>query len=90
MKIDVTFRAKLEKYDTKGGWTYVIWPESKAFFGTGGLVKITGTIEGKPFRASFMAMGNGRQMLPIKRETRQLIGKDVGDEVEVVLQERLD
>lgn len=90
MKIDATFTAVLEKYDTKGGWTYVIWPESKEFFGTGGLVKVRGKIDGKPFRASFMAMGNGRQMLPIKLETRKLIGKDEGDEVVVMLEERLE
>lgn len=90
MKISATFRAKLEKYNTKGGWTYVVWPESKEYFGTGGLVKIKGTIDGKPFRASFMAMGNGKQMLPVKLETRKLIGKDVGDEVEVLLEEQID
>ena len=90
MKINATFKARLEKYNTKGGWTYVIWPESKEFLGTGGLAKIKGKIDGKPFRASFMAMGGGKQMLPIKLETRKLIGKDVGDEVEINLEERLD
>lgn len=90
MKISVKFKARLEKYDTKGGWTFVVWPESKEYFGTGGLVKIKGMIDGKPFRASFMAMGNGKQMLPIKLETRKLIDKDVGDEVIVWLEERID
>ena len=90
MKIDVTFRGKLEKHYTKGGWTYVIWPESKQYFGTGGMVKVKGSIDGKPLRATFMAMGNGKQMLPIKAETRKLIGKDAGDEVTVTLDERLD
>lgn len=90
MKISATFKARLEKNDTKGGWTYAVWPDSKKFFGTGGFVKVKGKIDGKPFRASFMAMGNGKQMLPIKLETRKLIGKDVGDEVEVNLEERID
>jgi hypothetical protein len=90
MKIDVTFKAKLEKANTKGGWTYVIWPPSKEYFGTGGFVKVNGRIDGKPFRATFMAMGNGKQMLPVKSETRELIGKDVGDEVEIVLEERIN
>ena len=91
MKIkNVTFSAKLEKFPGKGGWTYVVWPESKTFFGTAGLVKITGKINGKPLRATFMAMGNGKQMLPIKAETRKLIGRDVGDEVEIILEERLE
>ncbi len=89
MKIDVTFVSVLKKVDTKGGWTYAVWPESKAFFGTGGLVKVRGRIDGHPFQASFMAMGNGVQMLPIKAETRQLIGKEAGDSVEITLEERL-
>lgn len=89
MKINATFKATLEKHDTKGGWTYVLWPGSKEFLGTGGLAKVTGTIDGEPFRATFMAMGDGRQMLPIKLETRRLIGKDAGDEVEIHLQERI-
>ena len=90
MSLHVTFKAKLEKRDSKGGWTYVVWPESKEFFGTGGVVKVRGTIDGKPLRATFMAMGDGKQMLPIKSETRELIGKDAGDEVTITLDERLD
>ncbi|HEY3744278.1 MAG TPA: DUF1905 domain-containing protein [Bryobacteraceae bacterium] len=84
-----SFTAKLEKSPTKGGWTYVIWPASAKFFGTNGLVKVTGKIDGHPFRASFMAMGDGRQMLPIKAETRKAIGKDAGQTVKILLEERL-
>jgi len=80
----------MEKYDTKGGWTYVIWPESKNYFGTGGLVKVIGTIDGKPLRATFMAMGDGKQMLPVKAETRNLIGKHAGDTVVINLTERVE
>lgn len=89
MKIDVTFKAKLEKVDTKGGWTYVIWPESQKYFGTKGIVKVVGTIDNTPLRATFMAMGEGKQMLPIKSETRKLIGKEAGDDVLITLTERL-
>ncbi|MFZ1484262.1 MAG: DUF1905 domain-containing protein [Candidatus Saccharimonadales bacterium] len=90
MNIDVAFTATLEKIDSKDGWTYVIWPESKDYFGTGGLVKVAGTIGGKPLRATFMAMGDGKQMLPIKSETRKLIGKHAGDTVVVTLTERIE
>jgi hypothetical protein len=83
------FRAKLQKSSNKGGWTYVVWPESAEFFGTRGLVKVAGKIDGHPFRASFMAMGGGKHMLPVKAETRKAIGKAVGDRVEVVLERRL-
>lgn len=90
MKINETFTAKLEKSDSKGGWTYVIWPESKEFFGTAGYVKVKGRIDGTPFRATFMAMGDGKQMLPVKLETRKLINKDQGDTVTVELLERIE
>ena len=84
------FRAKLEKSPNKGGWTYVVWPESAKFFGTHGLVKVRGRIDGHPFRASFPAMGGGKHMLPVKAETREAIGKDVGDSVTVELEERIE
>jgi Domain of unknown function (DUF1905) len=73
----------------KGGWTYVVWPKSVKFFGTRGLVKIKGTIDGHPFRASFMAMGDGRNMLPVKLEIRRAIGKEAGQTVKVILKERI-
>jgi Domain of unknown function (DUF1905) len=84
-----TFKAKLEKNPTKGGWTYVVWPESVKFFGTGGAVKVSGKIEGHPFTSSFMAMGDGQHMLPVKAEIREAIGKDVGDVFTVILEERI-
>jgi uncharacterized protein DUF1905 len=90
MKLNIHFKAKMQKDNAPSGWTYVIWPESSKFFGTKGLVKVRGRINDKPFRASFMAMGNGKQMLPIKAETRKLIGKDAGDTVQIVLEERIE
>ena len=77
------FRAKLQKSPNKGGWTFVVWPDSVKFFGTRGLVKVSGQIEGRPFRSSFMAMGDGKHMLPVKAEIRKAIGKNVGDVVTV-------
>ncbi len=57
------FDAQLQKGDNPGAWTCVVMGDVAALFGTRGLVKIRGAIDGEPFVGALIAQGDGTHRL---------------------------
>ena len=87
--IDITFIATLGKAREGDTWTCAKLPGSAETFGTRGLVRIAGTIDGEPFHGAFMALGDGTHKLPVTAAIRRAIGKTDGDDVIIHLTQRL-
>jgi Domain of unknown function (DUF1905) len=83
------FDAQLEKGDNPGAWTCVVIGDVPKLFGTRGLVKIRGEIDGEPFTGALMAQGDGTHRLPVRAALRKTLGKEAGDTVHVRIDERI-
>jgi len=83
------FDARLSKGHNPGAWTCVVLDDVKQLFGTNGLVKIRGEIDGTPFHGALMAQGDGTHRLPVRASLRKSIGKEAGATVHVRIDERI-
>jgi hypothetical protein len=83
------FDAQLQKGDNPGAWTCVVLDNVAELFGTRGLVKIRGAIDGEQFAGALMAQGDGTHRLPVKAALRKTLGKEAGDTVHVRIDERI-
>ncbi|PNG23814.1 DUF1905 domain-containing protein [Streptomyces cahuitamycinicus] len=85
--IDTTFTGPVTQ-EPNSGWTCVIMPGSGEFFGTRRPVKIGGTVDGHPFQATMLPVGDGTHMVPLKAALRKVLGKDRGEAVTVHINKR--
>lgn len=83
------FDACLQRGEKPGAWTCVVMDDVAELFGTRGLVKIRGAIDGEPFAGALMAQGDGTHRLPVKAELRKKLGKEAGDTVHVRIDGRI-
>jgi hypothetical protein len=84
------------EFDTRIGvevkgdmWSCVEIPGSVEFFGTGKGVRVDATVDGvKLENVGAMVTGRGGHMVSLSAKVRKSLGKDVGDEVHVVIVKR--
>lgn len=87
--IDTTFTAPLQREETPGAWTIIVMPGSGEYFGVRRPVKVRGEMDGHPFAATLLPMGDGTHMVPVKAALRDAVGKADGELVTVRLTERV-
>ena len=81
------FKAKLDRFEGVGTWTYVEIPfDVEKAFGRGGQLRIKAKINGVPFRSSLMPNGDGSHFLVVNKSVRDKAKIKMGDRVAVVIE----
>ena len=88
--VDYDFSAKIG-VDVKGDvWSAIEVPKSAAVFGSLKSVRVDARVDEVPVEnMGLMPTGSGELMLSVSAALRKKLGKDVGDEVRVVVLRRL-
>ena len=78
----------LQKFDFKGGWTYVEIPEIPMGKTPFGMLKVRGKIDDYEFsNVNLMPLGNGNLMFAVKAAIKKKIKKEAPDTVHIILYE---
>jgi Domain of unknown function (DUF1905)/Bacteriocin-protection, YdeI or OmpD-Associated len=81
------FDAVLERPEGVGTWTYLRIPlDVQTAFGSKGQAKVTGSINGHPYRGVAMPMGDGTHYLVVSKTIRDAIGAHAGATVQVIME----
>lgn len=80
-----SFAAAIEKASSGGAYVRVPF-DVEAAFGKK-RVPVSATIDGVPYRGSLVRMGTDCHVLGVLKDIRAQVGKDIGDMVEVVVEE---
>lgn len=84
----LSFSAVVERLPGDELWTILIMPfDVEQVFGTSGSVRVRGTLNGVPFRRSIHPRGDGRHFMMLNRQMREEAGMEVGEPVQVVLEQ---
>lgn len=83
-----TFKAKLERPEGIGTWTYLTVPfDAMREYGGKGQIKVYGTINRVAYRSTLLPHGDGKHFLVVKKEVRDKIGATAGDTVSVSMEQ---
>ncbi|TWF35343.1 bacteriocin resistance YdeI/OmpD-like protein [Chitinophaga polysaccharea] len=76
----------LERFDGKGGWTFIRLPDLPKGQGYFGMRKVSGFIDQYELPVSnLMPLKKGVMMLPVKAAIRKQIRKEAGEQVRLIL-----
>lgn len=82
------FRAVIEDEGSGGSFVKIPFDVEKVFGKK--RVKVKAIIEGETYRGSLVRMGTPCHILGVRKDIREKIGKTIGDEIEIVVEEDIE